>query len=278
MTERTCSACGKPLTSGGYSRCEDCRANDARLQALLAHYSSAHDAGTAYLRLFGSFSLWILSLVLWGAGLAGLKGLLGVDLSPWPPDTAVFADDGGIAPADGVKLALLLSFLVLTFVLFFGLRWGGTLWKVYPRPRDDGEGATCVTCGSRGLAGHDYRSARFGDVFICDRCVRARVRDLRLLLLVGGVLLLGLLSTLGFTLFDPNTGQSTAVIGDTIVTTRAPFLSGIAATPLGYLLGIVLVGAGAFALSVRAVLFQPVSDLEREQLGRQIANDGAPGG
>ena len=76
-----------------------------------------------------AFGFWVIASVIWVVALTFLSGLLGIDPSPW---TAEAVD--GIIPTDVLKLALLLAGPVVTFVLFFVLRWGGTTFSLWPRP------------------------------------------------------------------------------------------------------------------------------------------------
>ena len=107
---------------------------------------------------------------------------------------------------------------------------------------------TCATCDSQGVEGGTFHSSQFGEVFICERCLKARARDNRLVAAFGGIIS-AIFIALGLGLLSPNLGaptSSTSLSNGSLTTTTVstPALEGLAGTIFAYIPGIALVLLG----------------------------------
>ena len=228
-SSNTCVGCGKPLTRPGAMLCTSCQVAVNQKHEREAFYRTPK-IGQWLLLTFG---FWVIASVIWVVLLAFVDGLL-----------------GNIIPTDFFKLALILAGPVVTFVLFFFRHWGGTMFNLWPRRRKgSGPAMICVTCDSQGVEGGTFHSSQFGEVFICNRCLKARARDNRLWMGFGGIITSGMFIVLGLGFFSPNLGastSSTSLSNGTLTTTTisTPALEGLAGTIFAYIPGIALVLLG----------------------------------
>jgi predicted nucleic acid-binding Zn ribbon protein len=271
MADAVCIACGQPLGEASGRFCTDCQTALDNKRAREQYYRRFRSTNSG-MWLLTVFSFWVIGSVVWFVLVSLVGSLLSIDLWPWAGEAI-----DGIIPTDYFRLALLLSGPVIFFVLFFGLGWGGTLFNRWPRRRKgSGPSYNCVTCGSVGVEGELYPSSLFGEIFICNRCLSARMRDNRLFAGFSGIILTALFVGLGLSFFNPNLGgpvTSTSLNNGNLTTTTVstPALEGLAGTVFAYIPGAVLVllGVAAGGLSLWYMFIRSKNEARRE-IGRKI--------